>query len=65
MRRARTPDLSDRPMSSPQKTQPPVDPDRAMRPLPRLMFMSRWLQVPLYLGLVLAQCVYVFTSGSS
>ena len=47
-------------MSSPHETQPPVDPDRAMRPLPRLMFMSRWLQVPLYLGLVLAQCVYVF-----
>jgi uncharacterized protein (TIGR00645 family) len=31
-----------------------------MRPLPRLIFMSRWLQVPLYLGLVLAQCVYVY-----
>jgi uncharacterized protein (TIGR00645 family) len=31
-----------------------------MRPLPRLIFMTRWLQVPLYLGLVLAQCVYVF-----
>ena len=31
-----------------------------MRPLPRLIFMSRWLQVPLYLGLILAQCVYVF-----
>ena len=22
--------------------------------------MSRWLQLPLYLGLILAQCVYVF-----
>ena len=31
-----------------------------MRPLPRLIFMTRWLQVPLYLGLVLAQCVYVY-----
>jgi uncharacterized protein (TIGR00645 family) len=31
-----------------------------MRPLPRLIFMTRWLQVPLYLGLILAQCVYVF-----
>jgi uncharacterized protein (TIGR00645 family) len=31
-----------------------------MRPLPRLIFMSRWLQLPLYLGLILAQCVYVF-----
>ncbi len=28
--------------------------------LPRLIFMSRWLQLPLYLGLILAQCVYVF-----
>jgi uncharacterized membrane protein YqhA len=22
--------------------------------------MSRWLQLPLYLGLILAQCVYVY-----
>ncbi|WP_042299782.1 TIGR00645 family protein [Paraburkholderia kururiensis] len=32
---------------------------RPMRPLPRLIFMSRWLQVPLYLGLIVAQGVYV------
>ncbi|MCY7388605.1 MAG: YqhA family protein [Burkholderiales bacterium] len=32
----------------------------AMKPLPALIFMSRWLQVPLYLGLILAQAVYVF-----
>jgi uncharacterized protein (TIGR00645 family) len=31
-----------------------------LRPLPNLIFMSRWLQLPLYLGLILAQCVYVF-----
>ncbi len=32
-----------------------------MRPqLPNLIFASRWLQVPLYLGLILAQAVYVF-----
>ena len=31
-----------------------------LRPLPRFIFMSRWLQLPLYLGLILAQCVYVF-----
>ena len=31
-----------------------------MRPLPSLIFMSRWLQVPLYLGLILAQAVYVY-----
>ena len=29
-------------------------------PLSRFIFMSRWLQLPLYLGLILAQCVYVF-----
>jgi uncharacterized protein (TIGR00645 family) len=28
--------------------------------LPSVIFASRWLQVPLYLGLILAQCVYVF-----
>ncbi len=31
-----------------------------MRALPRLIFMTRWLQVPLYLGLIVAQCVYVW-----
>ena len=31
-----------------------------IRPLPNFIFMSRWLQLPLYLGLILAQCVYVF-----
>jgi uncharacterized protein (TIGR00645 family) len=31
-----------------------------MRPLPTLIFASRWLQLPLYLGLILAQAVYVF-----
>ncbi|MFT3816658.1 MAG: TIGR00645 family protein [Rubrivivax sp.] len=29
-------------------------------PLPSLIFASRWLQLPLYLGLILAQAVYVF-----
>ncbi len=29
-------------------------------PLPRVIFGSRWLQLPLYLGLILAQAVYVF-----
>lgn len=28
--------------------------------LPMIIFASRWLQLPLYLGLILAQCVYVF-----
>ncbi|WP_246164890.1 YqhA family protein [Pigmentiphaga aceris] len=42
------------------KPSAPLDLTRPMRPLPRLIFMSRWLQLPLYLGLILAQCVYVF-----
>ena len=40
-----------------------MDPIRAVRPLkplPAIIFASRWLQLPLYLGLILAQCVYVF-----
>jgi uncharacterized protein (TIGR00645 family) len=31
--------------------------------LPGLIFASRWLQLPLYLGLIVAQCVYVFLFG--
>ena len=31
--------------------------------LPNLIFASRWLQLPLYLGLIVAQCVYVFLFG--
>jgi uncharacterized protein (TIGR00645 family) len=30
-----------------------------LRPLPRLIFASRWLQLPLYIGLIVAQVVYV------
>jgi uncharacterized protein (TIGR00645 family) len=33
---------------------------RPLRPLPNLIFMSRWLQLPLYLGLIIAQAVYVW-----
>jgi len=33
---------------------------RKLRPLPNLIFASRWLQLPLYIGLILAQGVYVF-----
>ena len=39
---------------------PASPPARELRPLPNFIFMSRWLQVPLYLGLILAQCVYVY-----
>jgi uncharacterized protein (TIGR00645 family) len=39
---------------------PKVPPDApALRPLPQLIFASRWLQLPLYLGLIVAQGVYV------
>jgi len=31
-----------------------------LRPLPMVIFSSRWLQLPLYLGLIVAQGVYVF-----
>ena len=33
---------------------------RRLPPLPNLIFSSRWLQLPLYLGLIVAQGVYVF-----
>ena len=33
--------------------------ERSLNPLPALIFSSRWLQLPLYLGLIVAQGVYV------
>jgi uncharacterized protein (TIGR00645 family) len=30
-----------------------------LKPIPFLIFSSRWLQLPLYVGLIVAQCVYV------
>jgi uncharacterized protein (TIGR00645 family) len=36
-----------------------IRPDRHLRPLPQLIFSSRWLQLPLYVGLIVAQAVYV------
>ncbi|MGJ7526630.1 YqhA family protein [Variovorax sp. GB1P17] len=38
---------------------PPARRNAPMGPLPRLIFASRWLQLPLYLGLIVAQAVYV------
>ncbi len=35
-------------------------PTSVLRPLPRWIFMSRWLQAPLYIGLIVAQGVYVW-----
>jgi len=42
----------------PDPHRPPGPPK--LRPLPNLIFLSRWLQVPLYLGLIVAQCLYVY-----
>ena len=37
--------------------------NRYTRPLEYLIFWSRWLQAPLYVGLIVAQAVYVFQFG--
>ena len=39
---------------------PTPKPPSPLRPLPALIFASRWLQLPLYLGLIAAQAVYVW-----
>jgi uncharacterized protein (TIGR00645 family) len=41
-------------------TQDTTQPTRKLKPLPGLIFASRWLQLPLYLGLIAAQGVYVY-----
>jgi uncharacterized protein (TIGR00645 family) len=41
-------------------TTPKTDKTTTMRPIPRFIFASRWLQLPLYIGLIAAQGVYVF-----
>jgi uncharacterized protein (TIGR00645 family) len=38
----------------------PVQSTGPIRPLPNLIFASRWLQLPLYIGLIAAQAIYVF-----
>jgi uncharacterized protein (TIGR00645 family) len=38
----------------------PSNEARALRPLPGFIFASRWLQLPLYLGLIVAQAIYVW-----
>jgi uncharacterized protein (TIGR00645 family) len=38
----------------------PPNEARALRPLPGFIFASRWLQLPLYLGLIVAQGIYVW-----
>jgi uncharacterized protein (TIGR00645 family) len=44
---------------SPMKPIQAVEKNR-QQALPNFIFASRWLQLPLYLGLIVAQCVYVF-----
>jgi uncharacterized protein (TIGR00645 family) len=39
---------------------PQIPPPSRLGVLPNLIFASRWLQLPLYLGLILAQAVYVY-----
>jgi len=47
-------------MSMAPETPAPPPEFKGLRPLPQLIFASRWLQLPLYLGLIVAQGVYVF-----
>ena len=42
---------------------PNVKNSNTSNPLAQLIFASRWLQMPLYLGLIAAQAVYVFHFG--
>ena len=44
----------------PNKTPATRPTEGSIKILPRFIFMARWLQLPLYLGLILAQCVYVY-----
>ncbi len=44
---------------TPETPLPPKAIRRALRPIPMLIFGSRWLQLPLYVGLIVAQGVYV------
>lgn len=43
---------------TPETPLPPRS-ETQLRPIPMLIFGSRWLQLPLYIGLILAQGVYV------
>ena len=47
-------------MSTPTPKTPPAAKTNGMQALPNFIFASRWLQLPLYLGLIAAQGVYVF-----
>ena len=44
---------------APETPLPPEGQRKGLRPIPLLIFSSRWLQLPLYIGLIIAQGVYV------
>lgn len=46
-------------MSNTDQFPPAAGRTSPLRPLPNIIFASRWLQLPLYLGLIVAQAVYV------
>jgi uncharacterized protein (TIGR00645 family) len=46
-------------MSNPDQFPPTAGKASPLRPLPNVIFASRWLQLPLYLGLIVAQAMYV------
>lgn len=46
-------------MSFTPETPTPPRGDLSLAPLPMIIFGSRWLQLPLYVGLIVAQAVYV------
>ena len=47
-------------MSAETHASPPAGRSRALQSLNNLIFLSRWLQAPLYVGLIVAQGVYVY-----
>jgi uncharacterized protein (TIGR00645 family) len=47
-------------MSSKPPTESAVKPSSALQSLNNFIFLSRWLQAPLYVGLIVAQGVYVY-----
>lgn len=58
------PAIADTPTDSPHAPEQPERAPRSQGPASRtigsLIFFSRWLQAPLYLGLIVAQAVYVY-----
>lgn len=47
-------------MHMPEGPGSPTSSQKTAHPLGNLIFLSRWVQAPLYFGLIVAQCVYVF-----